>query len=138
MSGFKVVTPLAGFAPSRVSSTALLIVGALTDEPTLQEKWQWQFFGRQICSFQCSASTGFSHHALYVYRPRSAQAHAAAWRADPTFPREIHTRDFLKFTLRHQRRARSLERQIAGGLSRARSRQVPPCAVVGSSRYLMI
>jgi len=77
-----------------------------------------------IYSCQCSASAGFSHYALYVYRPRSAQAQAivASWRADPTFPREIHTRDFLKFTLRHQRRARTLERQIAGDIWRSYDR----------------
>jgi hypothetical protein len=39
----------------------------------------------------------------------------ASWRADPHFPRQIHTRDFLNFALR-QRRATLSERQVAGDI----------------------
>jgi hypothetical protein len=53
-----------------------------------------------------------------VYCPRSSQARAvvASWRADPHFPRRIYTRDFLNFTLRHQRRATLAERHVAGDI----------------------
>jgi len=71
-----------------------------------------------IYSCKCLGSGEFTHYALRIYRPRSprAQALIAAWRADPRFPRQIYTRDFLNFTLRHQRRATSHERQVAGGI----------------------
>jgi hypothetical protein len=38
----------------------------------------------------------------------------ASWRADPHFPRQVHTRDFLNFTLQHQRRATLYERRVVG------------------------
>ena len=38
-------------------------------------------------------------------------------RGGPTpIPRQIHTRDLLNFTLRHQRRATFYERQVAGDI----------------------
>jgi hypothetical protein len=40
----------------------------------------------------------------------------ASWLADPQFPRQIYTRDFLNFTLRNQRRATLYERQVAGDI----------------------
>jgi hypothetical protein len=71
-----------------------------------------------IYSSKCLGFGGFTHYALCVYCPRSprAQALIAAWRADPRFPRQIYTRDFLNFTLRHLRRATLYERQVAGGI----------------------
>jgi hypothetical protein len=68
-----------------------------------------------IYSCQFSAVAGFTYYALRLYRPRSSQARAvvASWRADPHFPRQIYTRDFLTFTLRHQRRATLHERHVA-------------------------
>src|SRR5262245_40563270 len=74
-----------------------------------------------IYSCQPSTSDGFSHYALYVYRPRTtrAQAVVASWRADVRFPRHIHTKDLLKFALRHQRRARWFERMVADEIWRS-------------------
>src|SRR5215467_5368658 len=71
-----------------------------------------------IYSCKCSDCSGFSHYALCVYRPRSMRARAvvASWRADRQFPRQIYTRDFLNFTLQHQRRATPYERQVAGDI----------------------
>lgn len=71
-----------------------------------------------IYSCQSSAFAGFTYYALCVYRPRRTLARAvvASWRADPHFPRQIHTRDFLNFALRHQRRATLSERQVAGDI----------------------
>ena len=71
-----------------------------------------------IYSCKCLGSGGFTHYALCVYRPRSPRARAviAVWQADLRFPRHIYTRDFLNFTLRHQRRATSYERQVAAGI----------------------
>jgi hypothetical protein len=71
-----------------------------------------------IYSCQSSAFAGFTYYALCVYRPRSilARAVVASWR---DFPRQIHTRDFLNFALRHQRRATLSERQVAGDIWRS-------------------
>jgi hypothetical protein len=71
-----------------------------------------------IYSGQSSAFSGFTYYALYVYRPRSTRVRAvvASWRTDPYFPRQIHTKDFLNFALRHQRRATLYERQVAGDI----------------------
>ena len=71
-----------------------------------------------IYSCQSSAFAGFTYYALCVYRPRNSSARAvvASWRADPHFPRQIHTRDFLNFTLRYERQARLYERQVAGDI----------------------
>jgi hypothetical protein len=76
--------------------------------------------GPQEVIYRCqsSAFAGFTYYALCVYRPRSSQARAvvASWRADPHFPHQIYTRDFLNFALRHQRRATLSERQVAGDI----------------------
>ncbi len=71
-----------------------------------------------IYSCKASALSGFTYYALCVYRPRStrAQAVVALWRANSHFPRQVHTRDFLNFALRHQRRATLYERQVAGDI----------------------
>jgi hypothetical protein len=71
-----------------------------------------------IYSCQSSPATGFTYYALYVYRPRSPRTRAvvASWMADVHFPRQIHTRDLLNFTLRHERRATLYERQVAGDI----------------------
>jgi hypothetical protein len=71
-----------------------------------------------IYSGQSSAFSAFTYYALYVYRPRTTRVRAmvASWRTDPHFPRQIHTKDFLNFALRHQRRATLYERQVAGDI----------------------
>jgi hypothetical protein len=60
--------------------------------------------GRRRSSTAASLFGGFTYYALCVYRPRSSRAQAvvASWRADPHFPRQVHTRDLLNFTLRHR------------------------------------
>ena len=94
-----------------------------------------------IYSCKCSGCAGFTNYALCVYHPRSMRAWAvvASWRADPQFPRQIYTKDFLNFTLQRQRRATSYERQVAGDIwdsyTRWRRAQKVQASVRGASNH---
>jgi hypothetical protein len=112
--------------------------GLFNERETDAKKAQGAFPARENVIYSCKRSgcAGFTHYVLCVYRPRSTRARAvvASWRADPQFPRQIYTKDFLNFALQHQRRSTSYERQVAGDIwdSYTRWRRAQMVAGVGS------